>query len=203
MSSTGTPTPHLGLNQWLPNDKPERVDFDSDNLKIDAALKSKANQLNGAELTSLGYTNWNSGNLIIESGTWTPILGNASISSAGTTYLYNVGYYHRFGNMVFLRFHIQVSAVVSDVSNFRATIRGLPFVGKNVIGSEANVIRQPIDYQSLALSNCVGIIAMLGVHGNTVLTLRAHFADGTSDAPHFFNVIQADAILSGTIAYEI
>jgi len=48
MSSTGKPTPHLGLNQWLPNDKPERVDFDSDNQKIDAAFSSKAN-LAGAE----------------------------------------------------------------------------------------------------------------------------------------------------------
>ena len=45
MSSTGTPTPHLGLNQWLPNDKPERVDFDGDNLKIDAAYSSIMHQL--------------------------------------------------------------------------------------------------------------------------------------------------------------
>ena len=40
MSSSGTPTSTLGLNQWFPNDKPERADFDSDNLKIDAAFSS-------------------------------------------------------------------------------------------------------------------------------------------------------------------
>jgi len=44
MSSSGKPTLHLGLNQWFPNDKPERADFDSDNLKIDAAFSSKVNQ---------------------------------------------------------------------------------------------------------------------------------------------------------------
>jgi len=40
MSSSGTPTSTLGLNQWFPNDKPERADFDSDNLKIDAAFNA-------------------------------------------------------------------------------------------------------------------------------------------------------------------
>jgi len=40
MSSSGKPTSNLGLNQWFPNDKPERADFDSDNLKIDAAFNA-------------------------------------------------------------------------------------------------------------------------------------------------------------------
>jgi len=44
MSSSGTPTPHLGLNQWLPNDKPERADFNSDNQKIEAAMGNKVNK---------------------------------------------------------------------------------------------------------------------------------------------------------------
>jgi len=51
MSSSGKSTLHLGLNQWLPNDKPERADFDSDNLKIDAAFSSikkvEASNING------------------------------------------------------------------------------------------------------------------------------------------------------------
>ena len=45
MSSTGTPTSNLGLNQWLPNDKPERADFNSDNQKIDAHMYSIMHQL--------------------------------------------------------------------------------------------------------------------------------------------------------------
>jgi len=43
MASTGTPTPNIGLNQWQSTDKPERVDFNSDNLKVDSALGNKAN----------------------------------------------------------------------------------------------------------------------------------------------------------------
>ena len=38
MASTGAPTPNIGLNQWLSSDKPERMDFNSDNQKIDDAL---------------------------------------------------------------------------------------------------------------------------------------------------------------------
>ena len=62
MSSSGTPTSNLGLNQWLPNDKPERVDFDSDNLKIDAAFSSIKQDVGGTtnylkDVTTLGLTN--------------------------------------------------------------------------------------------------------------------------------------------------
>lgn len=38
MASTGAPTSNIGLNQWLSSDKPERMDFNNDNLKIDTAL---------------------------------------------------------------------------------------------------------------------------------------------------------------------
>jgi len=38
MASTGTPTPNIGLNQWLISDNPERADFNSDNQKIDDKL---------------------------------------------------------------------------------------------------------------------------------------------------------------------
>jgi hypothetical protein len=31
MSSTGTPTPNYELNQWVGTDKPQMVDFNSDN----------------------------------------------------------------------------------------------------------------------------------------------------------------------------
>ena len=51
MSSTGTPTSNLGLNQWLPNDKPERADFNSDNQKIDAHMYSIMHQLSSETYT--------------------------------------------------------------------------------------------------------------------------------------------------------
>ena len=59
MSSTGTATPHAGLNQRQSSDKPERGDFNSDNQKIDAQLANKAN---------------------MSSGIWTPTVTNAILS---------------------------------------------------------------------------------------------------------------------------
>ncbi|MCI8624643.1 MAG: hypothetical protein HFG26_13425 [Provencibacterium sp.] len=43
MSSTGTATPHIHLNQWQSSDKPERLDFNADNQKIDQAIANRAN----------------------------------------------------------------------------------------------------------------------------------------------------------------
>jgi len=62
MSSTGTPTSNLGLNQWHPNDKPERADFNSDNQKIDADMYSISQDVGGVatyleDVTTFGLTN--------------------------------------------------------------------------------------------------------------------------------------------------
>jgi len=62
MSSSGTPTPHLGLNQWLPNDKPERADFNSDNQKIETHMNSISQDVGGVanyleDVTTFGLTN--------------------------------------------------------------------------------------------------------------------------------------------------
>jgi len=57
MSSTGTPTSHLGLNQWLPNDKPERADFNSDNQKVDAALDTIKQGVATAQSTATAAQN--------------------------------------------------------------------------------------------------------------------------------------------------
>lgn len=45
MSSTGNPTPKLQLNQWQSSDKPERLDFNGDNQKIDQAFINLETQL--------------------------------------------------------------------------------------------------------------------------------------------------------------
>ena len=50
MASTGIPTPNIGLNQWLSTDKPERLDFISDNLKIDEAFNGLETQYTNAAM---------------------------------------------------------------------------------------------------------------------------------------------------------
>ena len=128
MSSTGKPTPHLGLNQWLPNDKPERVDFDSDNQKIDAAFSSKAN-LAGANFVNFlrlnGNDVWDKGNFPIESGTWVPqVKGDAT---AGTyTFTVVTALYQRIGKMCHIVLALS-NGQISSAGSGRLRIGGLPF----------------------------------------------------------------------------
>lgn len=50
MSSSNT-TPHLGLNQWIGTDCPKMADFNSDNLKTDAAFHQHTGD-SGAHVTA-------------------------------------------------------------------------------------------------------------------------------------------------------
>ena len=49
MSSTAK-TPHLGLNQWEATDAPQRVDFNTDNQRIDAAIDGGRQQMDDMAL---------------------------------------------------------------------------------------------------------------------------------------------------------
>jgi len=128
MSSAGTPTLHLGLNQWLPNDKPERVDFNSDNKKIDAFFNSKAN-LTSANFTVLkrgGYGVWDAGNLPVETGTFTPYLYGETASGT-ITYTHQLGWYYRIGKYIGIWIRFRVASIITAPSG-GLSIRGLPFV---------------------------------------------------------------------------
>ena len=183
MSSTGTPTPHLGLNQWLPNDKPERVDFDSDNLKIDAALKSMAH-LTSADFTVLkrgGNTVWDAGNFVVESGTWTPKLEGATMAGEHA-YKQQVGYYTRIGNLVTLRCYISITKDAAMDGAVRIT--GLPYSASHFtpasfsyvhyMGTNAATFtgfvegsRINLGYQNITTGNYSNITS--GLIGNAVL----------------------------------
>ena len=90
MSSTGTSTPNLQLNQWQSSDKPERLDFNADNQKIDQAFADVHAQLaNKADADDTGWLEL-------------PLLGEAT----GTTL------YRRMGGMVY--FYGGVSTVKQD-----------------------------------------------------------------------------------------
>ena len=49
MASSGAPTPSVGLNQWQSSDKPERVDFNQDNNRIDTAIKNLQDEVEGMD----------------------------------------------------------------------------------------------------------------------------------------------------------
>ena len=73
MSSSGKPTLHLGLNQWLPNDKPERADFNSNNQKIDVAFNSITQEMTVVKQNINAQT--------FTSGTWTPVIMDSTLNT--------------------------------------------------------------------------------------------------------------------------
>ena len=189
MSSTGTPTPHLGLNQWLPNDKPERVDFDSDNLKIDAALKSMAH-LTSADFTVLkrgGNTVWDAGNFVVESGTWTPTL-LGSTTTGTHTILRAYGRFMRMNSFVLITGYF----AASDISGFAGEIRlgGLPFVASSA---------QYMGYNGFAVAhnNLTNIVAYLSTAASNFI--RFYMADGVTNTSAIFT---SHANTSGYLAFS-
>lgn len=109
-------TPILGLNQWIDTDKPVREDFDRDNRLIEEKV---------AILSKAGATNWDSGNMIVESGTWTPTLAGTTIDGVPTFRFLKGGYY-RQGSMVDVWFSFELASNGGMTGGF--VIRGLPFL---------------------------------------------------------------------------
>jgi len=99
-------------------------DFNSRTSAVDASLNSITNQLNGAALTSLGYTNWNSGNLVVESGLWTPVIYGAT--TEGThSYSRQEGFYVRIGSLVHANCFVTLTKDTSMTGAVR--LKGFPF----------------------------------------------------------------------------
>ena len=76
-------------------------------------------------------TVWNTGNVPITSGTFTPSLGGSTTDPTSVTYVSGQrwGYYVRIGPLVFVSLRVETSAVTGGTGNVR--IKGLPFTHRN------------------------------------------------------------------------
>lgn len=100
MASTNK-TPNLGLNQWLPSDKPKLQDFNRDNEKIDNAVSEGAKQ---------------------ETGQWNPII------SSGAFVLSDIveRSYCKIGRVVRLKLRATIATTDTN-SNTVINITGVPY----------------------------------------------------------------------------
>jgi len=106
--------------------KVRQTEFDARAAAVDASLNSIANQLDGSILTAGGLKNWNSGNLIVESGTWTPYLGGTEASNSNV-YAQQVGRYKRIGDTMHIWGRVSLTSfVASSITGGNICIKGLP-----------------------------------------------------------------------------
>lgn len=66
------------------------------------------------------------GGLIVDSGTFTPVLATTTGDVPGVVYGFRAGRWVRIGNMVFLAVSMQITSISSPPAD-QAQIRGLPF----------------------------------------------------------------------------
>lgn len=111
-------TDFAGLNQWIGSDKPTRSDLNLDNQKIDDLLK-------GAP-TETGINLWNSGNLLVEKGSFTPTYTDISGNPIqGITYTRQYGAYSISGTQCTIYGEIIVTN--SSASSAALHLGNIPF----------------------------------------------------------------------------
>ena len=153
-------TDNLGLNLWLPSDRPKREDFVRDNEILEEEMSNLQSGILagfGVDDGSLlkwddenkqivravdGVDYWSSNTLPIESGTWVPQLVNSGLNMTS-----HDSRYIRMGRFVLLHSQINLDRNGSPTAN-AALISGLPFpVSSDNIATTgelmANVMRLP------------------------------------------------------------
>mgnify|MGYP003623337246 CR=1 FL=1 len=176
----------LGLNHWEPNDVPAFDDFNADNMLVDSELSKRA------ALSTPTATNWDSGNLRIEEGEWSPTMYGTS-AAGNPTYTTRNGHYLRLGKWCLLRFSIQVAAGHGMAGSLR--IGGLPFstpgneqhyTGSIAYGTGLSLPTGTIFNTFVAVMNAFWLVK----HGNTgAADIQA------SDFPGVINVAHGSVVM--------
>lgn len=154
MAQTSETTPNFGLNIYGPAESMTWEQFAADNQSIDTYA---------AKLSAPGETNWDSGNLIIENGTWTPIL-SGSTTAGNFNYSLQTGSYYRVGGLVLFNFSVTISSHSGSAGMI--TVSGLPFTTSSYHG------------YSMRMNNLFNIPCNAGMTGNNKI-LFALFNSGS------------------------
>lgn len=107
-SSQKTP---LGFNKWIGTDMPQMADFNADN-----------------DLSDTKFSNvWNKSNLIVDSGTWTPIL-KGDITAGNFSYTAQSGHYIKIANLTHIYFSLSFSNALNSGATGNLIISGSPSI---------------------------------------------------------------------------
>tara|TARA_R100000734_G_C3290501_1_gene82375 strand:- start:342 stop:974 length:633 start_codon:yes stop_codon:yes gene_type:complete len=107
-----------------------------------------------------------------EEGTWTPSLSYQNPSGVSLSYNFQVGIYTKIGNVVHVRFSIDVD-ISGSPANDNIMIAGLPFTSQNVTNSEGSSIADQLQitgksgYRAVvSTNNTVAFIVLSNITSN-------------------------------------
>lgn len=202
MMPSSNKTPELGLNYWAWEDKPKMDDFNTDNLITDSKISALAFQLAGKpDLSVAGATGWDSGNLPVETGTWTPtLIGTATAGAVTTTVAH--GSYYRIGSLVYCKTELS-GITISGAPAGQVVLTGLPFTILASSGHTGISLSRVAGFSLPAGAlNLSGYIAR--VNSNIYLCYLTSTASAYSNlawTTHLAAANNTDFHLSGSFAY--
>lgn len=140
-----------------------------------------------------------SGNTVVQSGTWTPVLTFATPGNLSVVYTIQVGFYYAIGNLVFLQFGIVTSTFTHTTASGDMNITGLPFTSKNGTNQSSY---GPLSWRGITKNNYTQWSAVLASNAALITATgagsgQATVALGASDMPTGGTVR-----LQGSIVYE-
>ena len=143
----------------------------------------------GAQNASAGVNTFDD----YEEGTWTPVIGGTG-GESGQAYLYQVGYYRKFGSWVEVEFYVNLSTEGTITGNVQ--IEGLPFAAASYTATGPP---QPMGWHLTPTSfvNVFGVISgsTFQINGITGATTSYQFALTAAD-------ISNSTGLTGVLSYR-
>lgn len=158
-------------------------------IELQRQLRDLSDRLERLEKTDVGSI----------TSTWTPAF--AGTGTAGTfTYSVQVGYYTVIGPLVFIQFHVSISAIsVAPTTNM--TITGLPFTPSAVTNSHHGVVFTTISNFNYA-ANAIELTARIPPSDPRIFLFEAFDNIATVNAPAA-NFTNASCTLMGVGFYMI
>lgn len=140
-----------------------------------------------------------SGNTVVQSGTWTPVLTFQTPGNLTVAYTQQTGTYYSIGNLVFLQFSIVTSTFTHSTASGDMNITGMPFTSKNVTNQ---INYGPLNWRGITKANYTQWSANLGPNSTIITAVgsgsgQGTVALGTGDMPTGGSVR-----LQGTVVFE-